>query len=377
MVRGGRALAGMAIAIAGAVALAPAAGAANLNGFTPEQAAEVDAEIQGVMSTQNVPGVNVGVYAPGGKLYENSYGVADIQTNEPMDPADTVRIASISKTFTAVAVLRLIDKKKLRLTDKLNKYVKGVPNGDQINIRKLLGMTGGIYDFTRDDQFNTAFSANPLLPGWQPGDVLEILDVHPPDFAPGEMVSYSDSNYILLGMIIEKVTGKPVGKVIDRLARDAGLDRTEFPLDADLPAPFAHGYYAGDDGTGTLQDYSAVNPDVAWTAGNMLSTLADLKRWDKLLATGKLLSDRLFARQTQFRPIANAGGPSIGYGLGMFKLADWIGHNGAIYGFNTAMFYLPGQNARIVISANKSTNFSSETIDMFFGIAGKLFPGSV
>lgn len=365
-----------AIAIIGILATASSAGGATLRGFTAEQAAQVDATIQGAMSSQDVPGVNIGIYAPGGKLYENSYGVSDTVTDAPMSPDDTIRIASISKTFTAVAVLRLIDRKKLRLTDALNKYVKGVPNGGQINIRKLLAMTAGIYNFTRDDQFNAAFSADPLYPAWKPADLLPILQRHAPDFAPGEMASYSDSNYILLGMVIEKVTGKPVHKVIDRLARIAGLDRTRSPTTAELTEPFAHGYYAGDDGTGPLQDYTAVNPDVAWTAGNMTSTIGDLKRWAKLLATGKLLSQRLSARQTTFRAIST-GAPRIAYGLGIFKLGDWVGHNGEIYGFNTAMFYLPGQNARIVISANKSTNFSTETIEMFFSIAEQLFPGTL
>ena len=294
-----------------------------------------------------------------------------------MSPDDTVRIASISKTFTAVAVLRLIDRKKLRLTDTLNKYVKGVPNGKRINIRKLLAMTAGIYNFSGDDQFNAAFSADPLYPGWKPADLLPILERHAPDFPPGEMVSYSDSNYILLGMVIERVTGRPAHKVIDRLAKVAGLDRTRSPTTAALTEPFAHGYYAGDDGTGPLQDYTAVNPDVSWTAGNMTSTLGDLRRWAKVLGTGRLLSRRLFARQTTFRTISDTGGPSLAYGLGMVKLGHWLGHNGEIYGFNTAMFYLPGQDARIVLSANKSTNFSTETIGMFLAITKQLFPGTL
>ena len=376
VVRKGRTLGAIAIAIVGVLATASSAGGGVRSGFTAEQAAQVDAAIQGVMSSENVPGVNVGVYAPG-KRYENSYGVSDTVTNAPMSPDDTVRIASISKTFTAVAVLRLIDRKKLRLTDTLNKYVKGVPNGKRINIRKLLAMTAGIYNFSGDDQFNAAFSADPLYPGWKPADLLPILERHDPDFPPGEMVSYSDSNYILLGMVIERVTGKPAHKVIDRLAKVAGLDRTRSPTTAALTEPFAHGYYAGDDGTGPLQDYTAVNPDVSWTAGNMTSTLGDLRRWAKLLGTGRLLSRRLFARQTTFRTISDTGGPSLAYGLGMVKLGDWLGHNGEIYGFNTAMFYLPGQDARIVLSANKSTNFSTETIGMFLAITKQLFPGTL
>ena len=184
VLRKGRTLGAIAIAIIGVLATASGAGAGVLSSFTVEQATQVDAAIQGVMSTENVPGVNVGVYEPG-KRYENSYGVSDTVTNAPMSPDDTVRIASISKTFTAVAVLRLIDRKKLRLTDTLNKYVKGVPNGKRINIRKLLAMTAGIYNFSGDDRFNAAFSADPLYPGWKPADLLPILERHDPDFPPG------------------------------------------------------------------------------------------------------------------------------------------------------------------------------------------------
>lgn len=360
----------------GAAASAPASTERAAAGFTPEQTASVDAIVDGAMTEQRVPGVNLGIYAPG-RSHEASYGVSDLAAGTPANPAETVRIASISKTFTAMAVLGLVDRGKLKLNFRLNRYVKGIDNGAKITIRQLLAMTGGIYDFTRDSQFNAAFSADPLLPGWKPEDVLEILARHEPDFAPGQMVSYSDSNYVLLGLIIEEVTGRPVRNVINRMVKRAGLESTLFPALPELRSPFAHGYYAGDDGTGVLTDYTLVNPDVPWTAGNMTSTVADLRRWATLLGTGKLLSDRMFERQTHFRPIPNPGGPSIGYGLGMFKLDDWIGHNGAIYGFNTVMFYLPAERATIVISGNKSTNFSSETLGMFFSIAGELFPGSV
>ncbi len=368
---------GLAIGLVALVAAAGAVGSRGADrGFSPAEVAAIDATVIDTMATQNVPGVNVAVFAPG-KRFERSYGISDIATDEPMDPADTIRMASISKTFTAVAVLRLVDRGRLRLNEKLADYVKGVPRGGQISIRQLLAMTGGIYDFTRDDQFNAAFSANPLYPGWEPRDTLEILDRHEPDFRPGKMVSYSDSNYILLGFILEKITGKPVEDVIDRLAQRAGLRRTLSPTTAELESPFAHGYYGGDEGDQPLADYTLVNPDVAWTAGNMTTTIGDLKIWAKALGTGELISRRLFRKQIGFRPIANPGGPSIGYGLGMFRLDDWIGHNGAIYGFNTSMFYLPAEKATILISANKSTNFSGETIGMFFALAGELFPGSV
>jgi D-alanyl-D-alanine carboxypeptidase len=355
------------------------AGAAAQGGHSDFPAAKLAAlreTIQTSMTDQRVPGVNVGVFAPGGRRWIESFGVADISTDEPMDVPDNVRIASISKTFTGIAVLRLVDRGRLGLNDTVDEFVDGIPNGHHITIRQLLGMTGGIYDFTRDEEFAADFAANPLLP-WTPQDVLDILARHDPDFPPGYMVSYSDSNYILLGLIIGQLTGRPANVIIDRLSRRAGLTHTLFPTEPEIAAPFAHGYYGGDEDDQPLADYTLVNPDVPWTAGAMTSTLHDLKRWAKLLGEGRLISKRLFAKQTRFNPISNPGGPSVGYGLGIFKFEDWIGHNGAIYGFNTSMFYLPAERATIVVSANKSTNFSSETIPMFFEIAKTLFPGSV
>jgi D-alanyl-D-alanine carboxypeptidase len=365
---------GLAFILGGFVAATcvPGAGAA---GFDEAQIASLRTTIQASMTDQRVPGVNVGVWAPG-RSWTESFGLADTATGTPMSQKDTVRIASISKTFTGMAVLRLINRGKLRLNDTLDEYVKGIPNGDQISIRKLLGMTAGIYDFTMDEQFGTDFAANPLLP-WSPADVLAIVHRHPPNFPPGQMVSYSDTNYILLGLIIEKITGKPVEKVINRLCRIAGLVHTHFPQAPELREPFAHGYYGGDNDDRPLADYTLVNPAVPWTAGAMTSTLRDLKRWAALLGHGALISPRLAKKQVRFNPISNPGGPSVGYGLGIFSFEHWIGHNGAIYGFNTSMFYLPSEDATIVVSANKSTNFSSETIPMFFAIAQTLFPGSV
>jgi D-alanyl-D-alanine carboxypeptidase len=353
-------------------AWAPNAAAA---GFDEQQIASLRATIQASMAEQRVPGVNVGIWAPG-RTWTESFGVSDTTTGTAMSQKDTVRIASISKTFTGIATLRLVNRGKLRLNDTLEEYVKGIPNGDQISIRKLLGMTAGIYDFTRDDQFAADFAANPLLP-WSPDDVLAIVNRHPPDFPPGQMVSYSDTNYVLLGLIIEKITGKPVERVINRLCRIAGLIHTRFPVVPELSEPFAHGYYGGDNDDQPLADYTLVNPAVPWTAGAMTSTLRDLKRWGVLLGQGTLISPRLYKKQVRFNPIYNPGGPSVGYGLGIFRFEDWIGHNGAIYGFNTSMFYLPSEQATIVVSANKSTNFSSESLPMFFAIAQTLFPGSV
>jgi D-alanyl-D-alanine carboxypeptidase len=315
------------------------------------------------------------VFAPGKGVLVKNYGTSDVPAGSPMRARDHVRIASISKTFTGIAVMRLIDRGRLKLGDRLSEFVKGIPNGDLITIRQLLGMTAGIYDFTRETAFNAAFSANPNIP-WKPADVLKILrdPANPPNFAPGEMVSYSDSNYVLLGIIIRKITGRsPEAVITDKIVEPLGLDSTSFPRTSAMPRPFARGYYAGDDGMGVLRDYSFVNPAVPWTAGAMISNLGDLRDWALALGTGELLSKKAFRQQRQFRPINNPG-LNVWYGLGMFKLQGWIGHNGAIYGYNTAMFFLPSERATILVTANKSTNFSEDALAMFIGIARHLYP---
>jgi D-alanyl-D-alanine carboxypeptidase len=355
-------------------ASAPMAAAAPL---PPDDRRFVDETAASVMQEQRVPGVSVGVWGPAGN-YVNTYGVRDTDTRTPLTRQDHVRIASITKSYVATAVLQQVDRGRLRLSDTIDRFVRGVPNGGQITIAQLVGMRAGTYDFTMDAAFGRRFAANPLMK-FGVRDVLRILKRHKPSFRPGARVQYSDTNYILLGVVLEKVTGRSPESVIQRDIIDRlRLRGTSFPTRPALPRPFSHGYYAGDDGTGPVRDYTEVNPGVAWTAGGMVSTLDDLRTWGRALARGTLLSKRLHARQLRFGPIPNPGSPiKIGYGLGIFRLGRWIGHNGAIYGFSTVTMYLPRKGAQFVAIANLSTNFSSQTLDVFVPIARRLYPGSV
>ena len=136
------------------------------------------------------------------------------------------------------------------------------------------------------------------------------------------------------------------------------MTQTSFPTTPAMPEPYAHGYYAGEDGKGEFRDYTASNPAVAWTAGAMISTLDDLKVWAKALATGALLKPETHAEQMKYEMIP-AGKISVGYGLGIADFGGLIGHNGAIFGYSTAMFYVPAADATIVIEGNLASNFSN------------------
>ncbi len=335
----------------------------------------VDATVTQAMETGRLPGVMLRLSGPKG-TYVKTYGVANTSSGAPMAVPQHVRIASITKTFTATAVLRQVERGRLSLSDKLSQYVEGIPNGRRITIRQMLAMRSGIYDYTSDADFGREFDANPLL-RFGRRDVLRIIRRNKPLFTPGARTQYADSNYFLLGIILEQVSGQPVERLIQRdVIRPAGLRETSFPTRAALPRPFAHGYYAGDDGSGEIRDYTAVNPKVAWTAGGMVSTLGDMKRWGRVLARGTLLSKAMQRQRLRLGKIPNPG-PPVGYGLGILSFGDWIGHDGAIFGFSTVTMYERSTGAQIVAAANLSSNFSTPTLEIFGLIAQRLYPASL
>ncbi len=336
----------------------------------------VDQAVMRIMQTERLPGVSIAVSGPKGS-YVKTYGVSSLATSKPMRIADHVRIASITKSFTATAILEQVQRGRLSLADKLSRWVSGIPNGRQITVRQLLAMRSGIYDYTSDPAWRLRFNANPRSP-FKPSDAVAIIRRHQPLFAPGARTQYADSNYVLLGIILQKVTGQSVESVITRdVIKRAGLRATSFPTTPAMPSPFAHGYYAGDNGKGRIRDYTSINPGLAWTAGGMISTFRDLVRWGEVLAKGTLLSRRLQAQRLRFGAIPNGSGPRVGYGLGILRFGDWLGHDGAIYGFSSETFYDPGTRAEISAVANLSSNSSTPTLELFGQIAQHLYPASL
>jgi D-alanyl-D-alanine carboxypeptidase len=340
--------------------------------LSPATRAEIDSIMADTMTTANIPGMSVLVRIPGRGSYVQTYGVADTATGRPFRRTDHVRIASITKTFTGTLILCLVDRGQLSLDDHLSRYVKGIDNGQQITIRQMLNMTSGIFSYTEDEQFGKDFDANPVEP-FPPSAAIAIIKAHDPDFAPGQGWHYSDSNYLLLGVIAEKVTGRPVDRLMQELVLDPiGLSHTSYPTTPAIPRPHPVGYVAQPEGS--LRDVTAVNPAVAAGAGAMISTLDDLATYAKALADGSILSaatqrERLQLVNTHLSPILKTG-----YGLGIFGINGFLGHDGAIYGFSTAMFHLPEKDATIVVVGNQSTNFTTPALEAFLRIGQLLFP---
>ena len=340
--------------------------------FTQEQVDAMTEVVEEAMAAENIPGVIVGVWVPGEGEWVAAFGEADIETGRAMTAADKVRIASNTKTFVATLVLQLADEGALSLDDPVEKYIPGVPYGDEITVRNLLNMTSGIFSFSEDETFLAAFTADPLLE-LTPAEEVEIALEHPPNFAPGDDWEYSDTNYEMLGIIVEEVTGNTIeDEMRKRIIEPLGLESTSFPTTPDMPPGHAAGYVLSDGGE--LQDYTRSSPSVPWAGGAMISDLEDLRVWVKALATGELLSEEMHEQQLQWVDMPGLESVDGKYGLGIMSLAGFRGHNGAIFGYNSIMLYLPEADATIIVLANKSTNFSQETAGIFSGIARLLFP---
>jgi D-alanyl-D-alanine carboxypeptidase len=266
----------------------------------------------------------------------------------------------------------LVDAGQLTLGDHLESYVPGIPNGDQITIEQLLGMTAGIYNYVEDPAFESAYSADPLLP-FTPDDALAIISQHPPDFAPGERLNYSDSNYVLLGLIIEQLTGQSVGEAITAgVIEPLGLAGTSYPTTPEMPDPYTRGYASDPERSG-LRDVTRSDPAVAGPAGAMISTLADLRIWTTALAEGSLLSPEM--QRERLRWIHVPGRDfDLGYGLGIMELNGFMGHNGSIFGYSTWMMHLPDDDATIVVLTNRAETQTETARGIFLDIVTFLFP---
>lgn len=318
------------------------------DGLGRELTARLDKAIEDVRQEAGIPGVIVGLWMPGKGNYVRATGVADTVTREPMTTDLYTRIGSETKTFTVTALLKLVDDRRIRLDDPISRYVDGVPNGRRITLRHLAGMRSGLFPYTADPDFVHDLLSDPSR-SFTPREVLAYGFKHPNTFAPGAQFEYSNTNLILLGLVIEKVSGLRAADFIDkRVLRPAHLDHTLFPSGPEFPEPHPRGY-TNQTLSGEIEDSTDWNPSWGWTAGAMISNLHDLRRWATIVATGTLLSPETQKQRLTMLP---TGYPGTSYGLGIFESGGWIGHNGSIPGYESVTVYLPSQKATLVVLLN-------------------------
>jgi D-alanyl-D-alanine carboxypeptidase len=314
----------------------------------PGVAQRLDGAIADAMNAASVPGAIVGLWGPDGQ-YVKAFGVADRATGDPMKIDMFHRIGSVTKTFTVTAILQLVDQGKLRLDDPIAKYIDGVPRGGEITLRELARMQSGLHNYSEVAAFQKVLYSDPWHP-FTPRDLIDYAFSVPNDFPPGQGFEYSNTNTVLLGMVVEKVSGQTLPDFItDHILKPLKLSHTSFPITNAFPAPHAQGYSQNTENQEVVT--SNWDPTWAWAAGAMISTLDDMRLWAAELAAGTLLSP-----QTQEQRLETVNDPPLppqdGYGLGIFDLAGWVGHNGSLPGYQTVVVRLPDKQMTLVIMSN-------------------------
>ncbi|MET9661061.1 serine hydrolase domain-containing protein [Streptomyces sp. NPDC006510] len=333
--------------------------------LTPAVARQLDRAVRQVMDDARVPGVTVGLWAPGKGSYVRAFGVADKSSGAPMSTGLNMRVGSVTKTFTVTALLTLVDQGKVGLDDPIGKYVKDVPNGDRITLRELAGMRSGLFNYSMDPDFFKALTSDPQRP-FTPQELLDYSFRHPVQFQPGEKFEYSNTNAILLGLVVEKASGRPLAEYLERnVFEPAGMNHTFLPHNAAFPAPHAQGY-TDQTASGKTENATYWNPSWAWAAGGAISDQRDLRIWARVLATGTLLSPATQAERLKTEP---SNLPDTGYGLGIFDAHGWIGHNGSLPGYEALVVYLPEPKATLVVLLNTDTNYQGSEPSTLLGEA--------
>lgn len=313
-------------------------------------------------STQEImqaPGWIVGIKAPA-RTHEYAGGKADLDGNLDMISSDLLRIGSISKTFTSTLVLILCDEGVISLDETLENYYPGFPNSGEITIGHLLKHTSGLV--TWDENEDIRMQIYNGTGNWTIDKLIEWSMTQLPHSDPGSEFHYSNIGYFLLGKIMEEASGYSISELLEtKICIPLSLFNTFMPVVPHPAGETIHGYDGSsgsvDDMTGTSQA-DAINFDLAWTTGGIISSLDDLSIWSRALAGGDLLSDSLHILQM---PVLNPPTSALpywsGYGMGISQTDAWIGHTGAICGFVCNMQYNPDDDVSIITFYNKFSAF--------------------
>ena len=317
------------------------------------------------------PGATLGVVLANGESFGLAVGFSDRETKTAMRPTDRMLAGSVGKTVAAATALQLIKEGKIGLDDKIEKYFGSeewfarLPNAKEITVRQLMNHTSGLVRYEFKDQFTKDLTANPEKV-WKPAELVAYLLDEKPPFEAGKGWDYSDTNYIVLGMIIEKVTGRKFYEEANRrLLKPLKLTDT-IPQDGPRLKGVVQGYagpnnpFGGTDAM-IVNGKFAINPQFEWTGGGYASTAHDLARWAKMFYEGKAFSPDLLPQVVEGVP-APMLGPESKYGLGAIirktPAGTSYGHSGFFPGYMSDMMYFPEHKIAVAVQVNTSVGRS-------------------
>lgn len=293
----------------------------------------------------------------GNVVYQKGFGMANLELNVPMQPEMVFRVGSITKQFTAVAILQLMEQGKLSLQDEITKFIPDYPTqAYKITVENLLTHTSGIKSYTNVPEFQKYIRED-----FKPGEVIDKFKNLPMEFAPGTKWNYNNSGFFLLGYIIEKVSGMTYQEYIrENLLKPAGMTNSLYGSDVAIIKNRAYGYQPDGDKTANTDYISMLLP---FSAGAIMSTVGDLYKWNRALVSYKLLKKETLDKAFTEYKLSNGKGTGYGYGWFLRQLqgSPTIEHGGAINGYLCNGIYLPNEDVFVAVFSN-STGKSPDAV---------------
>lgn len=291
-------------------------------------------------------------------IYQKAFGLADLENNKPLQPGMVFRIGSVTKQFTAIAILQLVQEGKISLQDEITRFIPDYPtHGKKITVEQLLNHTSGIRSYTDMPEW----TAEVQTKDFTPSALIDFFKDQPMDFEPGLQFHYNNSGYILLGYIIEKVSGMSYADYIaKKVFKKAGMKHS-FYENKPRPIPnWANGYQNGNGGYAPAAPLSMTQP---YAAGSLASTVEDLYRWTRAVHAGKLVRADLLQKAHTPNVLPDGINTHYGYGwvMGNILGSPTIEHDGGIHGFLSSLLYLPKEDICVAILTNCDCNSPNNT----------------
>jgi D-alanyl-D-alanine carboxypeptidase len=305
------------------------------------------------LTAAGVPGAVLVVDDPQADPITVVSGVADTESGRPVRAEDRFRIGSLTKPYVAVVVLQLAEEGTVSLDDTVEKWLPGlVPDGKQITVRDLLGHRSGLVEYEEDPRVLAPYLKGDFGYRWEPEELIRISTEHPPTAEPGTKVVYSNTNYTVLGLLVEAATDRSLAAELgERIITPLGLEATTFAVDGKLEAPYARGYLAGGK---QLLDVTEISPSHYWAAGNLVSTAGDVARFYEALMEGELLDGNSMEEMTTFVEEAPGIERGLGVAHGDNECGTWTGHDGSVPGYDAVARNLDS-GRQVVVLTNSVT----------------------
>ena len=306
------------------------------------------------------PGGAVVITEHGKIVYSIGRGMADIAAKRPITPRTVFRLGSISKQFSAAVLLQLVDEGKVRLDDPISKYLPGFPKpGGDATIAQILNHTVGVQSYTAIPGFMAEANTNRA---YTTAQMIALFKDLPAPSKPGEKYEYNNSGYVLVGAVIEAVTGKPWHVAVEeRIGRPLSLATIRYGVGEATMARMAKGYTEGPNGVAPAQK---IHMSVPHAAGALIGSAEDLAKWGQALHHGKVVSNTSYARMIAPTKLPDGTTESYGFGLGQGDVRghDSIGHGGGIFGFSTDSLYFPKDDLFIAVLTNSDSPKTSPDV---------------